>query len=211
MIRMVKLPTKMIYILIFDETIVYGWTRIWTRQSGSRIYPSNHDTPLFHIVHSKVWNGGSQPPRWCSPPGIHPLCGSLPWIGIRLCLIYCRRDNVWHLRLDHKRHHRYLVLWVADTLGEVSSWRIIVERNPLANHMNKTHWKQILQTQLCLQIVTEQGGGWFTIYYYRKDPPFLSLWRSCPPRTPARFTMPAARGKTSFNARDWWKGKKLFI
>ena len=34
---------------------------------------------------------------------------------------------------------------------------------------------------------------------------------SFPPCPPARFAMPAARGKTSLNARDWWKGKELFI
>ena len=34
---------------------------------------------------------------------------------------------------------------------------------------------------------------------------------SFPPRPPARFAMPTARGKTSLNARDWWKGKELFI
>ena len=41
------------------------------------------------------------------------------------------------------------------------------------------------------------------INYYRKDPPFLSL--EVPPHThtPARFEMPAARGKMSLNARDW--------
>ena len=50
--------------------------------------------------------------------------------------------------------------------------------------------------------ITEQGrGGWFTINYYRKDSPFLSL--EVPPHPPARFEMPAARGKTSLNARDW--------
>ena len=30
------------------------------------------------------------------------------------------------------------------------------------------------------QDVTEQSGGWFTINYYRKDPPFC-LWRFLPP------------------------------
>ena len=49
--------------------------------------------------------------------------------------------------------------------------------------------------------VTEQTGG-FTIYYYGKDSPFVSLGFP-PPHTPARFEMPAARGKTSLNARDW--------
>ena len=52
-------------------------------------------------------------------------------------------------------------------------------------------------------IVTEQGRGWFTINYYRKDSPFLSVEVPPPPHTPARFKMPAARGKTSLNARDW--------
>ena len=48
--------------------------------------------------------------------------------------------------------------------------------------------------------VTEQTGG-FTIYNYGKDPPFLSL--GVPPTLPpTRFAMPAARGKTSLNAKD---------
>ena len=58
----------------------------------------------------------------------------------------------------------------------------------------------VINHTLC---VTEQGRGWFTINYYRKDPPFLSLEVPPLPRPPARFAMPAARGKTSLNARDW--------
>ena len=61
--------------------------------------------------------------------------------------------------------------------------------------------------------VSERTGGWgwgegFTIYYYGRDTPFLFL--GVPPK-PTRFAMPAARRKTSLNARDWWKGKELFI
>ena len=44
------------------------------------------------------------------------------------------------------------------------------------------------------------GGRWFTINYYRKDPPFLSLWRlplththllgsKCPPPEGRRLSM----------------------
>ena len=33
-------------------------------------------------------------------------------------------------------------------------------------------------------IVTEQGRGWFTINYYRKDSPFLSLEVPSPPNAP---------------------------
>ena len=60
---------------------------------------------------------------------------------------------------------------------------------------------RILASRIC-DVVTEQDRGWFTINYYRKDSPFLSL--EVPPHTriPARFEMPAARGKTSLNARD---------
>ena len=54
------------------------------------------------------------------------------------------------------------------------------------------------------------GGGWFMINYYGKDSP-LRLWSFAPQHTLARFEMSASRGKTSLNARDWWKGKKLFI
>ena len=49
-------------------------------------------------------------------------------------------------------------------------------------------------------IVTEQAGGWFTINYYRKDPPFLSLevppphahllGSKCPPPEERRLSMP---------------------
>ena len=48
--------------------------------------------------------------------------------------------------------------------------------------------------------VTEQGRGWFTINYYRKDPPFLSLevpsphahllGSQCPPPEERRLSMP---------------------
>ena len=60
-------------------------------------------------------------------------------------------------------------------------------------------------------LLLQSRWGWFTINYYRKDPPFLSLEVPPPQCTPARSAMPAARGKTSLNARDWWKGKELFI
>ena len=48
------------------------------------------------------------------------------------------------------------------------------------------------------------GGVRYTIT--ERIPIFL---RGFPP--PTRFALPAARGKTSLNARDWWKGKELFI
>ena len=47
------------------------------------------------------------------------------------------------------------------------------------------------------------GGGSFTINYYRKDSAFLFLEVPSPTPPPARFAMPAARGRTSLNARDW--------
>ena len=58
-----------------------------------------------------------------------------------------------------------------------------------------------------LQNRPQVGGGQWTIYYYQKDPPFLS--GGSPPTT--RFALPTTREKTSLNARDWWKGKELFI
>ena len=58
--------------------------------------------------------------------------------------------------------------------------------------------------QVPSRYVTEQGmGGSFTINYYRKDSAFLSLEVPSPTPLPARFAMPAARGRTSLNARDW--------
>ena len=53
------------------------------------------------------------------------------------------------------------------------------------------------------QNVTEQAGWGVNNI---KDPPFFSGASS--PHT--RFALPAARRKTSLNARDWWKGKELF-
>ena len=40
-----------------------------------------------------------------------------------------------------------------------------------------------------------------------KDPPFFS--GGFLPHT--RFTLPAAKGKTSLNARDWGRGKELLF
>ena len=45
-------------------------------------------------------------------------------------------------------------------------------------------------------------GGWFTIKFYRKDSPFLSLEVPRRTHTPTRLEMHTARGKTSLNARD---------
>ena len=45
-------------------------------------------------------------------------------------------------------------------------------------------------------LLQSRVGGWFTLT--------LSFsGGSSPPHPPARFDMPAARGKTSLNARDW--------
>ena len=64
-------------------------------------------------------------------------------------------------------------------------------------------WVKLIWVFIVLFLLLQsKAGGWFTINYYGKDPPFLSLWRS-PPPTPASFAMPAARGKMSLNARDW--------
>ena len=50
--------------------------------------------------------------------------------------------------------------------------------------------------------VTEPGGVVHNKLLQKGSP--LSVSRSSsPPRTTARFTMPATRGKTSLNARDW--------
>ena len=70
--------------------------------------------------------------------------------------------------------------------------------------------KEVEQGLWC-RIVTEQAGGWFTINYYRKDSPFPSLEVPPPPRPPARFAMPAARGKTSLNARDGEKERSCLF
>ena len=51
---------------------------------------------------------------------------------------------------------------------------------------------------------TDWGGGRWTIY--KDHPPFLQGFLPC-----TRFALPATRGKTPLNARDWWKGKELFI
>ena len=59
------------------------------------------------------------------------------------------------------------------------------------------------QLSRILIVLQSKGGGWFTINYYRKDSAFLSLEVPSPTSPPARFAMPAARGRTSLNARDW--------
>ena len=53
------------------------------------------------------------------------------------------------------------------------------------------------------QDVTEKGGGVVHDKLLQKRFPPFCLWRFLSPRPPARFAMPAARGKTSLNARDW--------
>ena len=51
-------------------------------------------------------------------------------------------------------------------------------------------------------VVTEQVGGGSQYIITERIPPFC-LWRSPHTHIPARFEMPAARGKTSLNTRDW--------
>ena len=48
-------------------------------------------------------------------------------------------------------------------------------------------------------------GGVFHDLLSQKGSPLFCLWRfpSPPTHTPTRFEMPAARGKTPLNARDW--------
>ena len=61
---------------------------------------------------------------------------------------------------------------------------------------------------ISMSVIMLQNRHWgWTIYYYRMRLPLCS--RCPPPGT--RFTFPAARKKTSLNARDWWKGKGLFF
>ena len=50
--------------------------------------------------------------------------------------------------------------------------------------------------------VTEQMGG----EWYKRTPLFLRGFLPC-----TRFALPDTRGKTSLNARDWWKGKELLF
>lgn len=57
-------------------------------------------------------------------------------------------------------------------------------------------------------IVTEHIWGMNDILL-PKGPPLL-LW--CSPAPPhSRFTLPTTRGKMSLSAKDWWKGKGLYI
>ena len=48
----------------------------------------------------------------------------------------------------------------------------------------------------CMNVLQNRRGGGFPIYYYRKDPRFLSLGVPPHTHTPTRFAMPMARGKT---------------
>ena len=51
--------------------------------------------------------------------------------------------------------------------------------------------------------VTEQGQGVVHDKFSQKGFPLSISGGFCPPRPPAKFQMPAARGKTSLHARDW--------
>ena len=67
------------------------------------------------------------------------------------------------------------------------------------------------QDTVTLLVLLQNRQGVHNILLWEGSP-FLALG-SPPPatQTPTRFAMPATIGKTSLHARDWWKGKKLFI
>ena len=67
---------------------------------------------------------------------------------------------------------------------------------------NEIHSALVLDRQTH-DSVTEQGRGVVHDKLLQKGSPLSVSGGSSPPRTPARFAMPAARGKTSLNARDW--------
>ena len=52
-----------------------------------------------------------------------------------------------------------------------------------------------------MDVLQSKRGG--SRYIITERIPSFCLWRFLPPHPPARFAMPAARGKTSLNARDW--------
>ena len=82
---------------------------------------------------------------------------------------------------------------LSSVCGRSPSRLLLLSRLPISTQHCSVSLSTLLQSK---------GGGWFTINYYRKDPPFC-LWRFLPPRPPARFEMPTTRGKMSVNARDW--------
>ena len=59
---------------------------------------------------------------------------------------------------------------------------------------------------LCYRTDGGAGAGVDNIPLWKG--PSFPLWGS---PQPTRFTLPTAREKTSLNARDWRKGKELFI
>ena len=77
---------------------------------------------------------------------------------------------------------------------------IILYINKQTNELTKN--KEVVRDRVKSGFVTEQMGGGSRYIITEKIPPFC-LWRFPPTHTPARFKMPAARGKTSLNARDW--------
>ena len=73
-------------------------------------------------------------------------------------------------------------------------------RNPVTHKMFTYKLPEVTLSPDCRGPVTEQGRGWFTINYYRKDSPFLSLevpppyahllGSKCPPPEERRLSMP---------------------
>ena len=61
--------------------------------------------------------------------------------------------------------------------------------------------RQLASLPGCQKLLQSKGGGHNKLL--QKGSPLSVSGSSFPPRPPARFAMPAARGKTSLNATDW--------
>ena len=71
-------------------------------------------------------------------------------------------------------------------------------------------WRDFSQEDICEEmlrtaviLLQSRGGGVVHDKLLQKGFRLSVSGGSFPPRPPARFAMPAARGKTSLNARDW--------
>ena len=107
----------------------------------------------------------------------------------------------------------FLLVYVVQRLSAGSTQeRLVCNHLTMMEFLHKNYMATVLGLQGTWVVVmtcshqpccyrARSGGGSREIITER-IPPFC-LWGFLPPRPPARFKMPAARGKTSLNARDW--------
>ena len=122
-----------------------------------------------------------------------------------LMFSYTIREGTIPLNKGQKDRQWYRYCQSTNSTGHSS----IGEEDAIKSDWNRGKRHKLSLNLTPLKLVLQSRWGRVHNKLLQKGSPLSVSGGSLLPYTPARFEMPSARGKTSLNARDWWKRKGI--